>query len=138
MKKIIYWISTVLISVFMLFVAVAYLDHQPKMMAAFASLGYPSYFPNLLGIFKILGVIALLSPGFPILKEWAYAGFTFTFIGAFVSHLAVNQNQEAMMPLITLILLAASYFTRPATRRLLYTKMILDKPASVEASNETA
>ncbi len=112
MKQIIYWISTVLISAFMLIIAITYLDHQPKMMAVFASLGYPSYFPKLLGVFKILGVMALLSPGFPILKEWAYAGFTFTFIGAFVSHLAVNQYQEALMPLIAMILLSISYFSR--------------------------
>ena len=116
MKKILYWISTLLISAFMLFVAFSYLTHQPKMMAAFTSLGYPGYFPNILGIFKILGVIALLVPGFLRLKEWAYAGFTFTFIGAFISHLAVGQNHEALMPLVALGLLAVSYFTSPLSR----------------------
>jgi hypothetical protein len=63
-------------------------------------------------------VIALLVPGFLILKEWAYAGFTFTFIGAFISHLAMNQNQEAIMPVIAFVVLAISYFMRPASRRL--------------------
>jgi hypothetical protein len=116
MKTILYWVSTLMLSAFMLFVAFAYLTHQPKMMAAFTSLGYPSYFPDILGVAKILGVIALLVPGFPRLKEWAYAGFTFTFIGAFISHLAVGQNQEALMPLVALGLLAISYFTSPASR----------------------
>jgi hypothetical protein len=128
MKNILYWISTILVSAFMLFVALAYLSHQPKMMAAFSSLGYPNYFPTILGVFKILGAIALLVPGFARLKEWAYAGFTFTFIGAFVSHLAMNQNQEAIMPVITLVLLVTSYLTRPLGRRL---------PSSVVVATET-
>jgi hypothetical protein len=67
-----------------------------------------------------LGVIALLVPGFALLKEWAYAGFTFTFIGAFISHLTMNQNQEALMPVVALALLAISYFLRPASRRVHY------------------
>lgn len=83
MKKIIYWISTVLISAFMLFFAFAYLDHQCKMMAAFASLGYPSYFLNLLEIFKILGVIALLVPGFPNPERMGLCGFYFHFYRCF-------------------------------------------------------
>jgi len=128
MKNFFYWTSTVLISAFMAFVASAYLSHQPKMMMAFSSLGYPSYFPKILGIFKILGAVALLVPRFPRLNEWAYAGFTFTFIGAFVSHLAMGQNQEALMPLITLIVLATSYFTRPFSRRL---------PSAIVVASET-
>jgi hypothetical protein len=115
-KKITYWISTILISIFMAAVAIAYLTGQPQMNSAFLSLGYPPYFQNILGVAKLLGVIALLVPGASLLKEWAYAGFTFTFIGAFISHLMVNQNQQAIMPVIALIILAISYFTRPASR----------------------
>jgi hypothetical protein len=118
MRSYFYWTSTFLVSAFMIFVALAYLSHQPKMLAEFSSLGYPRYFPNLLGVFKILGVIALLVPKFPRLKEWAYAGFAFTFIGAFVSHLAMGQNHQAIMPVFASVLLAASYFTRPLSRRL--------------------
>jgi uncharacterized membrane protein YphA (DoxX/SURF4 family) len=117
-KKIIYWISTLLICAMMAAVGVAYLMHVPKMDAAFASLGYPLYFQNMLGVAKLLGVIALLAPGFPLLKEWAYAGFTFTFIAAFISHLVAHQNQEAVGPVIALLLLIASYCLRPASRRL--------------------
>jgi len=97
-------------------VGVAYLSHNPKMMAAFDSLGYPKYFSNILGVAKLLGAIALLVPGFPTLKEWAYAGFTFTFVGAFISHLEMNQNQEAVPPVVALLLLAASYFTLESRR----------------------
>jgi hypothetical protein len=116
-KLIFYWIATVLICGMMALSAYMYLSRAPKMMEAFASLGYPTYFPIILGVAKALGVLALLAPRFALLKEWAYAGFTFTFIGAFVSHLAVGQNKEAIAPVIALALLAISYVLRPATRR---------------------
>jgi uncharacterized membrane protein YphA (DoxX/SURF4 family) len=116
-KLIGYWIATVLICAMMAMSSFAYLSHAPKMMEGFAKLGYPPYFPIILGVFKALGVIALLAPRFALLKEWAYAGFTFTFIGAFVSHLAVGQDKEAIAPVIALVLLAISYVLRPATRR---------------------
>jgi hypothetical protein len=117
-KKIIYWVSTVLTCGMMTAVAVAYLVREPKMIAGFESLGYPAYFPDILGVAKLLGVVALLIPGFKVLKEWAYAGFVFTFTGALISHLAMGQNHEAMLPVISLVLLAISYWTRPANRQL--------------------
>lgn len=113
----IYWIATILVCIDMTYVAVAYLTHDPKMAAAFASLGYPGYFPMILGTAKILGAIALLLPGLARLKEWAYAGFTFTFIGACWSHLAVGQEKALLMPLLALVVLAVSYFLRPDERR---------------------
>ncbi len=116
-KAFVYWIATILICAMMAFSAFAYLTHAPKMMAGFASLGYPEYFPIILGVFKVLGVLALLAPRFALLKEWAYAGFTFTFIGACASHLAVGQHKEAVAPVIAFVLLAISYVLRPATRR---------------------
>lgn len=116
-KHVTYWIATVLMCAFMAFISYAYLSHDPKMMSGFASLGYPSYFPMILGIAKILGIVALLVPGLPHLKEWAYAGFTFTFIGAIFSHLSSHQGQAALLPLISLLVLAISYATRPADRR---------------------
>ena len=116
-KNIIYWIATVLVCAAMGMASYEYLTHAPKMMTAFATLGYPYYFPNILGVFKILGIIALLAPRFALLKEWAYAGFTFTFIGAFVSHLAAGQNSQAVAPVVMFVLLAISYVLRPATRR---------------------
>jgi hypothetical protein len=117
-KTIVYWISSLLVCGMMLLAAGGYLSHQAKIDESFRTLGYPPYFQIILGIAKILGIIALLVPKFGLLKEWAYAGFTFTFIGAFMSHLAVGQQKEALMPVIALILLGLSYHLRPASRRL--------------------
>jgi uncharacterized membrane protein YphA (DoxX/SURF4 family) len=117
-KTIAYWITTVVVAGFMAFNAYLYLSHDPKMMASFASLGYPSYFPLILGTAKILGAVALLVPGLARLKEWAYAGFTFTFIGAVFSHLESGQQKEALMPFTVLVILAVSYLLRPPGRRL--------------------
>ncbi|HZZ20663.1 MAG TPA: DoxX family protein [Opitutaceae bacterium] len=117
-KKIAYWIATVLFAAFMAFDAYAYLSHSPKMVAALASLGYPSYFINILGTAKVLGVVAILAPGTRRLKEWAYAGFTFTFIGAFFSHMSTGQQKESIMPLVALVIMVASYLLRPPDRRI--------------------
>lgn len=118
-KTVAYWIVTLLFSAFMAYNAFAYLSRDPKMAAAMASLGYPSYFPIILGIAKILGVIAILVPGAPRTKEWAYAGFTFTMIGAFFSHLASGQQREAAVPLLAMLVMAISYLLRPPMRRIL-------------------
>jgi uncharacterized membrane protein YphA (DoxX/SURF4 family) len=116
-KIISYWITTIAVCGFMAFSAFSYLTRDPNLMAAFDSLGYPRYFPTILGVAKALGVIALLVPGLPRLKEWAYAGFTFTFIGAVWSHLASQQTSAVVMPLVSLVLLAVSCACRPASRR---------------------
>lgn len=81
-------------------------------------LGYPEYLLPLLGIWKILGVLALLVPGFPLLKEWAYAGFAFDLSGAAYSHLAAGDGPiSALGPAVFLLLLAISYLLRPESRR---------------------
>lgn len=116
-KIITYWIATILLCAQMAFAAFAYLSKQPKMVEGFASLGYPEYVITILGLAKILGVVALLMPGWPMLKEWAYAGFTFMFVGATWSHLAMDQNKAAIMPVAALILLTVSCLLRPISRR---------------------
>jgi uncharacterized membrane protein YphA (DoxX/SURF4 family) len=118
-KAVAYWIATLLFAGFMAYNAYAYLSRDPKMTAAMASLGYPPYFPIILGIAKILGVIAILVPGAPRTKEWAYAGFTFTMIGAFFSHLASGQQREAGLPIFVLLIMGISYLLRPPMRRIL-------------------
>ena len=70
-------------------------------------------------MFKVLGAGALLAPRMGLVKEWAYAGFGFTFLGAAASHLAVGKEKEAVSPLVTLLVLAASYVTRPPERKVL-------------------
>src|ERR1044071_4962278 len=117
-KTVTYWVATIIISAFMAFAAYSYLSRAPKVVEGFASLGYPAYFPMILGVAKALGVLALLVPGLPRLKEWAYAGFTFTFLGAICSHLASHKNEPARMPAASLIVLAISYACRPAERRM--------------------
>ncbi len=68
-------------------------------------LGYPVYFLTILGIWKILGVAALLIPTFPLLKEWAYAGFFFIMIGAIFSHIAMSDPVIELFPSILLLTL---------------------------------
>ena len=116
-KTIGYWVATVLISAMMLMSAYMYLSGAPKMVAAFHSLGYPDYFRVMLGVAKVLGVGVLLAPGLRVLKEWAYAGFTITFVAAVVSHVECGQGPAAIAPVVSLVLLMASYFLRPANRR---------------------
>jgi hypothetical protein len=118
-RNTLYWITTLLLCAFMAFSAYAYLSREPQMMGNFASLGYPDYFPTILGTAKVLGLLVLLLPAIPLVKEWAYAGFTFTFIGAFWSHLVMHEEQQLLMPVVAMILLVASYKLRPASRRLL-------------------
>jgi hypothetical protein len=123
-KSVIYWIVTVLFCGFIAWSAYAYLTHAPKMVAAMASLGYPDYVLNILGVAKLIGVIVLLAPGCAKLKEWAYAGFTIDLIGATWSHLASGQQQEAIHPVIFLVVLAISYGLRPASRRLVVVDVV--------------
>src|SRR5690606_12640546 len=81
-------------------------------------LGYPLYLLTILGIWKILGVIAVLMPKFPVLKEWAYAGFFFTASGAVFSHLAVGDGaQEFFGPVLLIVLTVVSWYFRPVDRK---------------------
>jgi hypothetical protein len=114
-----YWVATLFFAAFMGYDAAALLAGDPRMMAEFAYLGYPFHFAEILGVAKILGVLALLVPGTPRLKEWAYAGFTFTFVGAILSHLAAGQRKEAIVPLAALAVMTVSYLLRPPLRRIL-------------------
>ena len=106
-----YWGATGLLSLMMLFSAFGYFTSE-QMVAAFQHLGFPSYFRVELGIAKILGVIAILVPGNILLKEWAYAGFTITFMSAFIAHMSSGDPASiAVAPIIALILLIISYAT---------------------------
>lgn len=81
-------------------------------------LGYPSYFLVLLGTWKVLGALALLVPGRPVLKEWAYAGAFFAYSGAMVSHLTTGYALGELGLLIPLLVLTVlSWALRPASRR---------------------
>jgi uncharacterized membrane protein YphA (DoxX/SURF4 family) len=92
--------------------------HLPPTMKALVHLGYPPYFTNILGVSKILGLIVFLAPGLPRLKEWVYAGFTFTILSACYSHFSSGDGWLALEPLVTFTALMVSYATRPVGRRL--------------------
>lgn len=94
--------------------------------AGMAHLGYPLYFARLLGAWKLLGALAIVAPGLPRLKEWAYAGMVFDLTGAAVSHAASGDGPpQVLTPLVVLAIVIASYVLRPDSRRL---------PASAGAS----
>ena len=116
-RKIAYWVSTGLIAVMSLLAAFAYLSGGPQAVEGFARAGYPQQLRIILGIAKPLGAIALLVPGVPKLKEWAYAGFTFAWICAIVAHYLANDGAKTFAPVILLAILAVSYVARPANRQ---------------------
>jgi len=116
-RKIIYWVSTGLLAALSVFAAITYLSGSPQAVQGFAHVGYPQQLRIILGIAKLLGGITLVAPGLPRLKEWAYAGFTFAWISAFVAHYLAKDGPKALMPLILLILLFVSYVTRPTGRQ---------------------
>lgn len=118
-KKIIYWISTALVSLVIAISGILSLIHSPSMVEAFAHLGYPPYFAYLLGVAKVLGVCILLAPGLPTVKEWAYAGIGITLISAIVSHFASGDGLASLDPLFFVVMLIASYLTRPVSPALL-------------------
>jgi hypothetical protein len=101
------------------------------MAESMAALGYPLYVMSILGAAKLLGVVALLAPGLPLLKEWAYAGFTFNLVGATASHLFSGDPLAEFLPPIGLLLLcAASYLLRPGSRRLGRSPSLVDATGS--------
>lgn len=109
----IHWIATTLVCLALGGGGVVDLLHLPAADRVMARLGYPEYFQDILGVWKILGAMALLVPGRPILKEWAYAGMVFDVTGAALSHLVTGDRLEVVPPLVVLVLLVISYRTRP-------------------------
>ena len=116
-RKVIYWVSTVLVAALSVFAGFAYLSGSPQAVQGFAHLGYPQQLRIILGMAKLLGAITLVVPGLAKLKEWAYAGFTFAWISAIVAHYLAKDGPKAFAPLILLLLLGISYVTRPASRQ---------------------
>lgn len=117
-NKIIYWIATVWLSLGMTSTGIVQLLQIKEETEMMSHLGYPLYFLSLLGIWKLLGVIAVLVPKFPLLKEWAYAGFFFAMSGAVYSHLVVgDEAKELFGPLLLIVLTVVSWYFRPASRK---------------------
>ena len=95
--KALYWIITGLFSAFMLFTAVPDILSSPDAVKLINHLGYPNYFIPFIGVAKLLGIIAILIPGFPRIKEWAYAGLAFDLIGATYSAIATDGFQPPVL-----------------------------------------
>lgn len=119
-NKIIYWISTIWLALGMLSTGIVQLLKSKEEVANITQLGYPVYFLAIIGIWKILGVAAVLIPKFALLKEWAYAGFFFAMSGAIFSHIiSGNSVNEIFPPLLLLILTVVSWHFRPADKKVI-------------------
>jgi len=114
-RSIAYWVTTVLFALGIGASGIADLVHAQPIVEGFGLLGYPLYLTTLLGVWKLLGVVAILAPRFPRLKEWAYAGFFFELTGAAFSHVAAGVGSPAS-PLLFLALGLASWALRPEGR----------------------
>ncbi|WKZ61029.1 MAG: DoxX family protein [Cyclobacteriaceae bacterium] len=122
-NKIIYWVSTIWLSLGMVSTGIVQLIPLEEEAEKMTALGYPLYFITLIGIWKLLGVVAVLMPGYPLLKEWAYAGFFFLMSGAVFSHAAVgDQASEYFGPTLLLVLTVISWYMRPAERKVMITR----------------
>ncbi len=118
-NKIIYWIATAWLALGLVSTGIVQLMKMEKDVQMMLKLGYPLYVLTILGIWKLLGAIAILLPKFPFVKEWAYAGCFFTTTGAILSHLASGGPVTETLPaLLLLVLTILSWYFRPADRKL--------------------
>jgi uncharacterized membrane protein YphA (DoxX/SURF4 family) len=116
--KIIYWVSTIWLALGMTSTAIVQLLKVKEEVDMMSHLGYPIYFLNIIGVWKILGAIAILVPKFPLVKEWTYAGFFFVMSGALYSHLVRgDEANEFFGPSLLIILTIVSWYFRPAERK---------------------
>lgn len=119
-KKLVgYWITTLAVALLFTATGIANLLRASHIVADMAHLGYPTYFPTLLGAWKVLGAAIVLAPRFPRLKEWAYAGMIFDLTSAAFSRGVAGDGAAAILvPLLIGCLVLASWTQRPASRRL--------------------
>lgn len=116
-----YWITTGLLC-FCLLGGIGQLFQVKQIVDGFAPLGYPLYFISIIGFWKIMAIIALLIPKFPLVKEWAYAGVFFTMTGASISHIAINDAAfHIIVPLVIAAMAIISRYLRPASRKIIST-----------------
>jgi len=122
-RQIWYWIITGILSFCIFFGGLFQALLLPDVITGFKPLGYPAYFIALIGIWKMLGVIAILLPKFRLLKEWAYAGIFFTMTGAVISHIASNDiHPQIIAPFVLAIFAVLSWHLRPGDRKIVPVK----------------
>ena len=114
-----YWVTTILGPTSFVIGGALSLTGSDQVVSGLSHLGYPVYFATILGVWKLLGAIAITVPGLPRLKEWAYAGFVFDLTAAAISHASVGDGTgDIIAPIMFLVLVLASWALRPASRRL--------------------
>src|SRR4029434_8687268 len=130
-NRIIYWAATIWLALGMTVTGAGQLI---KMKAgaggtdSVTHLGYPVYILTIIGVWKVLGVVTVLMPRFPLLKEWAYAGFFFLMTGAVFSHFAKGDAAtEFFGPALLLILTGVSWYFRPPDRKVIFSKSIKEE-----------
>ncbi len=111
-NKIIYWVLTILVLAPTAGSGIPELftSGPAPVIQAFHTLGYPLYLMKILGFSKILGALAILTGRIPLMKEWAYAGFAFMFLGATASHLLAGDTVHVPIPFTLFLLLMGSYY----------------------------
>jgi len=113
-----YWVVTGLMSTFMLMAAIPDLVENAQAAAVFTHLGYPAYLLRFMGTAKVLGVAAVLVPGLPRLREWAYAGLVFDLTGALYSHLSLGDPASIwIFAVFGLVLVTGSYLLQQDERK---------------------
>ena len=119
-RAIVYWVATALLVFELILGGIWDVLRVPHVRVVIERLGYPSYFLVILGVWKILGAVALVIPRFPTLKEWAYAGVVFNLTGALVSHVASGDIEPGTMSYLVVMVgvTATSWSLRPPSRRL--------------------
>ena len=118
-KTIAYWVVTIFGPASFVIGGYLHLTRDPQVMATLAHLGYPAYFATIMGTWKLLGAIAIVVPGFPRVKEWAYAGFFFDLTGAAATRaFAGDGAADIAAPLVFLGLVMASRALAPARRKI--------------------
>jgi len=118
-KLIWYWIITGILSLCIFSGGLAQALQVKGVVEGFKPLGYPTYFISIIGVWKVLGVIAILIPKFKLLKEWAYAGIFFAMTGAVISHIASNDVRvQIIAPIVFAIFTVLSWYLRPADRKI--------------------
>jgi uncharacterized membrane protein YphA (DoxX/SURF4 family) len=118
-SKIIYWIATVWLALGMFSTGIVQVLKVKSEVDFITHMGYPDYLLTILGVWKMLGVVAILIPKFPLLKEWAYAGFFFVMSGAIYSHIASGYMVKVVPALLLLALTVLSWYFRPVNRKTL-------------------
>jgi uncharacterized membrane protein YphA (DoxX/SURF4 family) len=115
-----YWIITAILSFCIFSGGLAQAMQVKGVVQGFKPLGYPNYFISLIGVWKVLGVIAILIPKFKLFKEWAYAGIFFVMSGAVISHIASNDvSIKIIAPILLAVFTVLSWYLRPADRKII-------------------